>query len=252
MLYVYIKRLAFNMTVKEMKMKMMINMSTEQENTPAQKIYKELRNRICLRIYKNGEILKEKDIAQEFSVSRTPVRESFQRLRLDGLIESKKKLGTVVKGIDDETIYELYEIRINLLDFVAHESDKNYNENAIQKMEDLLQRVNKLFLHQDISEYWKINDELFSILISVIQNKSLKQLVSSLFLQTAKNWAYLLPKMWDKSCGILKQEIERELEFMKVRDKKGVITTWKCYVMASMQYCRSFVRELSTEQESNE
>ena len=227
---------------------MVIDRSKEQENSTALKIYKELRNRICLREYKNGEILKEKEIAEEFSVSRTPVRESFQRLKLDGLIESKKKVGTVVKGIDDETIYELYEIRVNLLDYVANESRESYKEKDILKMEDLLQRVNQLFLHRDTAEYWKINDELFSILISVIQNKSLKQLVSALFLQTAKNWAFLLPQIWDRSCEILKQEIERELEFMKVGDKKGVIATWKCYVMASMQYCRSFAKEQSKNQ----
>lgn len=238
--------------VKGVKLIMVIDRSTDHENSPAQKIYKELRNRICLRVYKNGEILKENEIAQEFSVSRTPVRESFQRLKLDGLIESKKKVGTVVKGIDDETIYELYEIRINLLDYVANESKEIYSENDIQKMENLLERVNKLSIQKDTAEYWKINDELFSILISVIQNKSLKQLIISLFLQTAKNWAFLLPQIWDRSCEILKQEIERELEFMKVGDKKGVIATWKCYVMASMQYCRSFAKEQLVNQGTQE
>lgn len=222
---------------------MAIKKSIEQENSSAQIIYKELRNRICLRIYKNGDILKENEIAKEFSVSRTPVRESIQRLKLDGLIESKKRVGTVVKGLDEKTTYELYEIRMNLLDYAAIESSDLYTEKDIQKMKDLLDRINKLFLNQDIVEYWKINDELFSILISVIKNQSLKQLITSLFLQTAKSWAFLLPQIWDRSCEILKQEVESELQFMKTGNRKGVITAWKCYVMLSMEYCRSFAQK---------
>lgn len=209
------------------------------ENGHSQKIYKELRNRICLQNYQKGAILKEEDIAKEFSVSRTPVREAMQLLKLDGLVESKKKVGTVVTGFDEENLDELYEIRIHLLDYVSIESETQYTEESIAKLEELLERTcNLQSSGLNTNEYWEINDELFAVLVSVISNKALKQMMCSLFFQTARRWAYLLPQNWIICCEILRDEIENELEFMKMFNRKGVVAVWKSYVMLSMQYCK--------------
>ncbi|MEM8689161.1 MAG: winged helix-turn-helix domain-containing protein [Pseudomonadota bacterium] len=66
----------------------------------AKQIYEELRERICLLDYKPGEIIKERDLADEFGVSRTPLRRVLQMLENDGLIQSKQGHGTVVAEID--------------------------------------------------------------------------------------------------------------------------------------------------------
>ena len=49
---------------------------------------------------KPGQAIGEVDIAQQFGVSRTPVRDAFKRLEVDGLIEVKSHIGTYVTLID--------------------------------------------------------------------------------------------------------------------------------------------------------
>ena len=209
----------------------------KQNPSSADTIYNTLRDRICLHVYPQGSILKEADIAKEFSVSRTPVRESLQKLKQDGLIESRKKVGTVVIGIDKETTNDIYLVRLYLLDCAATESNAQFSEKHIAVMSELESRVKTLFDRIDTEEYWKINDVLHKTHMAVIQNKTLKTLLHKMFLQTARSWAVLLPKMWDISCELLLHEIVLEKEFMKLNDRAGVFTTLKSHAMLSLKRC---------------
>lgn len=80
--------------------------------------------------FKVGDsIPKELELAQSLGVSRTVVREAMLRLRLMGLIESKKHRGAVItspdlvsileksmnpKILDDATLKEIFEMRLSL------------------------------------------------------------------------------------------------------------------------------------------
>ena len=49
--------------------------------------------------YKSGDELSLTDIAAKLGVSRTPVREAFQALEAEGLIELRMNKGAIVKPI---------------------------------------------------------------------------------------------------------------------------------------------------------
>ncbi|MGN6163427.1 MAG: FadR/GntR family transcriptional regulator [Flavisolibacter sp.] len=77
-----------------------------------------------------GDVIpKEIELAETLGVSRTVVREALTRLRIMGLIESKKKKGSVITSpdlfgmmsksmnphiLDQETLKEIFEIRLVL------------------------------------------------------------------------------------------------------------------------------------------
>ncbi|HEU4632693.1 MAG TPA: GntR family transcriptional regulator, partial [Flavisolibacter sp.] len=79
---------------------------------------------------KVGDVIpKELELAEALGVSRTVVREALTRLRIMGLIESKKKKGSVITSpdlfgmmaksmnphiLDQETLKEIFEIRLVL------------------------------------------------------------------------------------------------------------------------------------------
>jgi DNA-binding FadR family transcriptional regulator len=88
-------------------------------------------------------IPKEIDLANSLGVSRTVVREALMRLRMMGLIESKKKKGAVITSpdlfavmsksmnphiLDQETLKEIFEIRlvleIGMADLLFHRVKK--------------------------------------------------------------------------------------------------------------------------------
>ena len=73
-----------------------------------------LRKAIISKQISEGEVLTLENTAQELGVSITPVREAFQILARDGLIELKQSKGAVVLGINETTIREHYQVRASL------------------------------------------------------------------------------------------------------------------------------------------
>jgi DNA-binding GntR family transcriptional regulator len=60
----------------------------------------ELRLRICLMDAAQSHILYENSLAEEFGVSRTPVRQVLQRLAYEHQVETRTGIGTVVPPLD--------------------------------------------------------------------------------------------------------------------------------------------------------
>ena len=69
-------------------------------------VYELLRLYIILDRLKPGIQINEQDIAAWLGVSRTPVREAYQRLMSDGLVITQPKVGSVVSSIDHKRIKE--------------------------------------------------------------------------------------------------------------------------------------------------
>ena len=66
--------------------------------------YQELKKRIIDEELAPGQWLVEKDISDDFGISRTPVREIFRRLTSDGLLELKPTKGYLVRKLNLEEI----------------------------------------------------------------------------------------------------------------------------------------------------
>src|SRR5699024_804683 len=58
-----------------------------------------------------GAPLSEVSLAQEFEVSRTPIREVLKQLQLEGLVEIRPKVGTFVREPTRREIVELFQLK---------------------------------------------------------------------------------------------------------------------------------------------
>ena len=79
-----------------------------------EKIAATLREAILAQKISAGEVLTLESTAQELGVSITPVREAFQILARDGLLELKQNKRAVVVGVTEKTIREHFQIRAAL------------------------------------------------------------------------------------------------------------------------------------------
>lgn len=61
-----------------------------------------------------GAVLPEAYLAEEFEVSRTPVREALKQLEQEGLVEIRPKVGTFVREPSRREIIELFQIKESL------------------------------------------------------------------------------------------------------------------------------------------
>jgi len=67
--------------------------------TKADAVYQALQEAILAGRLEPGEHLRQEEVAEQWGVSQTPVREAFRRLESEGLVEHAPNRGVVVRGI---------------------------------------------------------------------------------------------------------------------------------------------------------
>ena len=99
-----------------------------------EQIYENLRERIHTGQLTFDDRLVDVDIADEFGVSRMPVREALMQLVHDGMIESTSR-GFVLRRYSDQEIEEIFEIRRLLEPAAAAIAAKKMTDAALATMD---------------------------------------------------------------------------------------------------------------------
>lgn len=99
-------------------------------------IYEDLRQMIMDFDLFPGTRITETEIAENFKVSRTPVREALQRLELEGLVSIMPKQGCFVRSVDIQTISEYYDVRVALEGAAVELACQHMSDEAIDQLVD--------------------------------------------------------------------------------------------------------------------
>jgi len=74
----------------------------------------QIEERIATGYYSLGERLDEQQLADEFGVSRTPIREALNQLSATGLIVIRPRRGAVVADVSPSRLFEMFEVMAEL------------------------------------------------------------------------------------------------------------------------------------------
>jgi DNA-binding GntR family transcriptional regulator len=99
-------------------------------------VYQRLRSAILLGELRPNEPLIETDLAEHLGVSRTPIRESVQRLAADGLIVARRR-GWAVREQSATEIRHIYEVRAALEGYAARLAAERATDDEIRQLEAL-------------------------------------------------------------------------------------------------------------------
>ncbi|SIR24583.1 GntR family transcriptional regulator [Halanaerobium kushneri] len=126
-------------------------------------VYNVLKENIMNLTIKPGTILRKKEIASEFEVSRTPIREAFVKLKEEGLIDVYPQRGTFVSYIDLDKVKEAkfmreaLETKIVKLACEVFPDEKIFDLEANLKVQEMsLQQNNYLKLFEYDNEFHKM------------------------------------------------------------------------------------------------
>ncbi|MDE6944687.1 MAG: GntR family transcriptional regulator [Lachnospiraceae bacterium] len=100
------------------------------------RVFQKLREDILSGKYKEHEELKEVAIGEELGVSRTPVREAFRQLELEGLIQIVPNRGAYVTGITAKDVKDIYMIRSLLEGLCARLATEKITKEQLEEMEE--------------------------------------------------------------------------------------------------------------------
>lgn len=100
------------------------------------RVFHKLRDDILSGKYADHEELKEVAIGEELGVSRTPVREAFRQLELEGLIQIIPNKGAYVTGITEKDVQDIYMIRSLLEGLCARWTTEHITKEQLEELEE--------------------------------------------------------------------------------------------------------------------
>ena len=104
-----------------------------------------------------GEQLRQRDLAQRFRVSQTPVREAMRRLESEGLVVSDAHRGFTVAGPDGGPVEENFQIRAALESLGASLAARRIDAEGVSRLQALNDRMRALA--DDDAGYAELNRE---------------------------------------------------------------------------------------------
>jgi DNA-binding GntR family transcriptional regulator len=102
-------------------------------------VYQKIKEMILYGDLKPGEIITVGNLAESFDVSKTPVRDSLNTLKHEGLIEVLPYKGYMVSRVDAKDLLDLFEMRIILEGSATEMATRHANTAAYGKLMKLAQ-----------------------------------------------------------------------------------------------------------------
>ncbi len=153
-------------------------------------IYENLRHQIITNQIHAGQRLVEQDMIDRYGIGKTPLREIYQELQRDELIEIIPQFGTRVVTLDIQTLKEVVQIRKALEGLCAELASQNISSTEIDQLSQILEKAKELESdHSDslriLSQY---DTDYHQIIYRAAQNKQLIKVIQSLLYKMSMYW----------------------------------------------------------------
>ena len=155
------------------------------------RLYTTLRDRICLLEYPPGTRLSEEALAEEFGVSRTPLRRVLGWLEIPRPAQIGARIGTIVTDVEIEELTQVYQLRMELAELLGKLSPLLPDAETLALFRDVHKRSFDLIAHPNSRAFARLNMDFFQVLLSITGNEPLREISERLYLQTSRIWLKL-------------------------------------------------------------
>ncbi|MCP4784667.1 MAG: GntR family transcriptional regulator [Fuerstiella sp.] len=109
--------------------------------TLRQQAYQLLRKRLASGDLSAGTQLSEPNLAKQFGMSRTPVREALRQLENEGLLDYAPRFGAVVRVLERDELGEMYAVREALESYAVAEAAQKIGASDLEKLASTFQQM---------------------------------------------------------------------------------------------------------------
>ena len=134
-------------------------MLTHKTVSLADQVFEHIERDILSGKYERGEIITESKLSAELGVSRTPIREALRRLEQEHLIEESGK-GSIVIGISEKDLEDIFLIRKQLECLAASMAAKNHTDEQLAELKETLE-LQEFYVTKADTEHVKYMDNKF-------------------------------------------------------------------------------------------
>lgn len=144
------------------------------------RVYKALREDILSGKYPMGTALTEAMVAEDYDVSRTPVREALRQLELARLVKIIPNKGAVVEGVSKKDIDDIYEIRLLIEGLAAERAAQNATAEDITRLNEIIDLTDFYFARGDIEKLRSMDGRFHEYIYSLSGRRILGDILADL------------------------------------------------------------------------
>jgi DNA-binding GntR family transcriptional regulator len=150
-------------------------------------LYDELKKRIVLLDYEPGQVLREKELIEEFGVSRTPVREALIRLEMDGLVRILPNLGTIVSEVSFQQLKDVIEVRSHLVLLTGQLAAARITKQELDELRSLVEAMQR---EEDPKRLMELDTKAHDLINQAAKNEMLVKMLGQLRDLVVRIWTY--------------------------------------------------------------
>jgi DNA-binding GntR family transcriptional regulator len=141
----------------------------------ADTIANELEQLIFSGEFADGDRLDEIKLARRFGVSRTPVREAFQKLSLSGLVEQLPRRGVFVRQPGPVELLEMFEVMAEIEAICGRLAARRISDAALATLRDANANCQNAVGTGDADAYYRENERFHHLIYQQSGNGFLEQ-----------------------------------------------------------------------------
>jgi DNA-binding GntR family transcriptional regulator len=154
-----------------------VNFRLERRLTAQEVAYEAIRAAILRGDFLAGARLQQSKLASQLNVSTTPVREALSRLATEGLVQIDPHRGAIVRGLDDDELEEIYQLREILEPLAVKKAAALITDEALDEAEVLWRRMED---HTDPAEWVENNRQFHALIATASRSPRLTSLLKGL------------------------------------------------------------------------
>lgn len=197
-------------------------------------IYTEIKRRIVLLDYEPGQVLREKELIEEFGVSRTPVREALIRLETEGLVRIFPNQGTIVSEVSFQQLKDVFEIRSFLVRLTGQLAAARITREELGRLRGLIDQMKE---EKDPKALMRIDSEVHDLINQATKNEVLVKILGMLRDQAVRIWTF--SRADDDYYGRLPEEFEGLLKALETRDEEACARILEKHTRRFIEHIRS-------------
>lgn len=147
-------------------------------------VYNRLRDDILSQIYKKGEALTESKVTRDLGVSRTPVREAFVQLQLDGLVDAIPNKGVIVRGLSIMDTQDMYDIRAYIEGIATKRACENITPEKLAVLSEAIRNVEEYTKQKDYQGFQKADYEFHDAIVKASNSRIFENMLITMIQYT--------------------------------------------------------------------
>ncbi len=182
-----------------------------------------LRDRILYMEYQPGQILNENMLAQEFGVSRSPVRNVLNRLEWEQLVRIIPRTGSMVTEIEFNKIMHVFQVRFECEVLEIQLAADQLNDAHLIVLREIHERCRALHDNKDRKALAAVDADIRKMIHDAAGNPVLREISDRLYTQTFRLWYGAMDKGdWNEEVSSMVEEIRKLSDLILTRDTESM------------------------------